>query len=58
MTLANFENQGTTSKLNNYKNVPFTKIARLQFTQKRSVVNLKTTRDTLDPMNSANLRFS
>lgn len=52
-----FKDYGSTAKLLNYKTIPFSKVAVLEFTQEWSVVKFKTSHDPLEPMQYANIRF-
>lgn len=53
-----FKDYGATAKLLNHKTIPFTEVCMLDFTQQRSVIKFKTSHHPLEPMQSANIKFS
>lgn len=52
-----FKDFASTAKLLNYKNIPYTKVAYLEFSQILHVINFKTTHDPYEPINTANIKY-
>lgn len=58
MKPSDFKDYAVTAKLFNYKDVPFTQVASVKFTQSYSDVFYKTSHDPLEPENCGNIKHN